>query len=103
MGLKLATFWTWKLVSNQQRDSLACMKCQLFLVPISVDDDEEEAGPTGDCDDEDDDDEDEGSEGAEDVGLSYLMKDEIQVLTNSSAVVQIVTILLHFLVPRVAP
>uniref|UniRef100_A0A3B3SMB0 Acidic leucine-rich nuclear phosphoprotein 32 family member n=1 Tax=Paramormyrops kingsleyae TaxID=1676925 RepID=A0A3B3SMB0_9TELE len=43
------------------------------------DDDEEEAGPTGDCDDgEDDDDEDEGSEGAEDVGLSYLMKDEIQ-------------------------
>ncbi|XP_048881814.1 acidic leucine-rich nuclear phosphoprotein 32 family member E-like [Brienomyrus brachyistius] len=42
------------------------------------DDDEEEAGPTGDCDDEDDDEEDEGSEGAEDVGLSYLMKDEIQ-------------------------
>lgn len=42
--------------------------------------DDDEAGPTGDGDDddEDEDDEDEGSEG-EEVGLSYLMKDGIQV------------------------
>ncbi|KAL4646741.1 acidic leucine-rich nuclear phosphoprotein 32 family member E [Arapaima gigas] len=44
------------------------------------DDEEEGAGPTGDCDDDDDDDdeEEEGSEGAEEVGLSYLMKEGIQ-------------------------
>ncbi|XP_076864986.1 acidic leucine-rich nuclear phosphoprotein 32 family member E isoform X1 [Brachyhypopomus gauderio] len=40
------------------------------------DDVEEGAGPVGEYDDDDDDDE-EGSEGGE-VGLSYLMKDEIQ-------------------------
>jgi len=48
-----------------------------------LDDDDDEAGPRpiGDADDDDDDDdedEDEGSEGDE-VGLSYLMKDGIQV------------------------
>ena len=42
--------------------------------------DDDEAGPTGDGDDDDDDDDedDEGSDG-DDVGLSYLMKDGIQV------------------------
>lgn len=44
-----------------------------------VPDEDDEAGPPGDDDDEDDDDEDEeGSEGDE-VGLSYLMKEGIQV------------------------
>ena len=42
--------------------------------------DDDEAGPTGDGDDDDDEDDedDEGSDGDE-VGLSYLMKDGIQV------------------------
>lgn len=50
---------------------------------LLLSDDDEEAGPPGDDDDDDEDDEDEeedGSEGDEDeVGLSYLMKDGIQV------------------------
>lgn len=46
--------------------------------PDDDEDGEEGAGPVGDYDDDEDDDE-EGSEGGE-VGLSYLMKDEIQVM-----------------------
>lgn len=43
-------------------------------------DEDEEAGPPGDDDDDDEDEEDEDDEGDEDeVGLSYLMKDGIQV------------------------
>uniref|UniRef100_A0A3Q4MHP8 Acidic leucine-rich nuclear phosphoprotein 32 family member n=1 Tax=Neolamprologus brichardi TaxID=32507 RepID=A0A3Q4MHP8_NEOBR len=41
-------------------------------------DEDDEAGPPGDDDDEDDDEDEEGSEGDE-VGLSYLMKEGIQV------------------------
>lgn len=40
-------------------------------------DEDEDGGPTGDQDDDEDSDED-GSEGEEEVGLSYLMKGEIQ-------------------------
>lgn len=43
-----------------------------------VPDEDDEAGPPGDEDDEDDDEDEEGSEGDE-VGLSYLMKEGIQV------------------------
>lgn len=43
-----------------------------------VPDEDDEAGPPGDDDDEDDDEDEEGSEGDE-VGLSYLMKEGIQV------------------------
>uniref|UniRef100_A0A3Q3ACU3 Acidic leucine-rich nuclear phosphoprotein 32 family member n=1 Tax=Kryptolebias marmoratus TaxID=37003 RepID=A0A3Q3ACU3_KRYMA len=46
----------------------------------SVLDEDDEAGPPGDDDDEDEDEEEGGSEGDEDeVGLSYLMKEGIQV------------------------
>lgn len=46
--------------------------------------DEDEAGPVGDEDDEDEDEE--GSEGEEDeVGLSYLMKEGIQVSPRGRA------------------
>lgn len=52
---------------------------QVTAASGSLPDEEEEAGPHGD-DGEEEDDEDEGSEGEEDeVGLSYLMKEGIQV------------------------
>lgn len=47
---------------------------------IVVLEDEDEAGPVGDEDDEEDEEDEEGSEGEDDeVGLSYLMKEGIQV------------------------
>jgi acidic leucine-rich nuclear phosphoprotein 32 family protein E len=50
------------------------------------DEDEDEAGPPEGYEEEEDDDEDEAGsevgEGEEEVGLSYLMKDEIQVNGN---------------------
>lgn len=52
-----------------------------MMAPNVVPEDDDEAGPVGDDDDDDDDEEDEdGSDGEEDeVGLSYLMKEGIQV------------------------
>lgn len=51
------------------------------MAPNVVPEDEDEAGPVGDDDDDDEDeDDDDGSDGEEDeVGLSYLMKEGIQV------------------------
>lgn len=52
------------------------------MAPNVVPEDEDEAGPVGDDDDDDEEDEEDedGSDGDEDeVGLSYLMKEGIQV------------------------
>lgn len=53
-----------------------------MTAPNVVPEDDDEAGPVGDDDDDDDEDEEDedGSDGDEDeVGLSYLMKEGIQV------------------------
>lgn len=72
--------YIWKKTCYK-KDFIFFPSCNFLLLL----DDDEEAGPPGDEDDdeEDEDDEDEeedGSEGDDDeVGLSYLMKDGIQV------------------------
>lgn len=56
--------------------------CKLYYVCSDDDDGDEEAGPVDDYDDEDDEEDEEEEDESEsgDVGLSYLMKDDIQVM-----------------------
>lgn len=54
----------------------------MWTLFLSFEDEEEDGGAPGDDDDEDDEDEDEDDDGSEgeEVGLSYLMKEGIQVI-----------------------